>query len=166
MSLATQHEWVNWSMNIVLRWEFGPEVGQTRCHEPARRQPRGALGLGARRCVSRRQHSRAGETSREPRNRRDRAASNGAERGDDCRGVHRNRLGADQPGGLREPRHATRRVDTNPCRLWCDRYPAPRAMFANRVKCGKNATRTIPVGPERCLATRISAVPMSGESAS
>jgi len=58
--------------------------------------------------------------------------------------------------------HSTPEID-GACRR--TRY-TPLAMFANLVKCGRKASRTMPVGPERCLATRTSAVPMSAESES
>ena len=39
-----------------------------------------------------------------------------------------------------------------------------RAMLANLVKCSTKARRTFAVGPLRCLATMISAVPFSFDS--
>ena len=39
-----------------------------------------------------------------------------------------------------------------------------RAMFSNSARCGRNASSALPVGPLRCLATMISALPRSSEA--
>src|ERR1700722_5960958 len=47
---------------------------------------------------------------------------------------------------------------------WTWQNPPPRAMLANRVGWSRKASLVVPVGPLRCLATMISAVPRSFDS--